>query len=104
MVHRLPVSGTVAALADGAVEHSLESDARGSLLDLPDRPHDILRLSLVNLGIDLRDERRAMAEDDACSLDAVLLPDLGRGVVPELVGMPGWDSRLLAGASDRPPV
>src|SRR5262245_26295644 len=57
-------------------------------------------LLAVHFGIDLRDDRRRMAEDDAGHVQAVLFPEPRRGVVPKLVGMPVGNLGLIAGVGD----
>src|SRR5262245_39462859 len=52
---------------------------------LADNAH---RLAVIDLGVDLSREGRAVPQDDAGRLDAVLLPDARRGGVPELVRVP----------------
>src|SRR5689334_9738620 len=50
--------------------------------------HDVLRLLLVHLGVDLRHDRRRMPEDGAGHVESEFLAEPCRRVVPELVGMP----------------
>ena len=66
-----------------------------------DLGHDRRSLLPVQLGIDLRHGRRAVAEDDAGHVQAELLPQAGRGGVAQLVRVPGRDARLPAAVPDR---
>ncbi len=47
-----------------------------------------MAFSLVHFGVDLRDDRAVVAQDDPCRVQAVLLAEAGRGVVPKPVGVP----------------
>ncbi len=58
----------------------------------------------ILLGVDLGGPYVLVAQDDPCGLDAEPLPDLGRGCVPQLIGMRVRDACLAASALDRSPV
>src|SRR5262249_20002110 len=65
---------------------------------------DAPRRLAVYLRVDLGDAQLGVAEDGLGGFQAVALPDLRPRTVPQLQRAPDRDSRLEAGAADRPAV
>ena len=59
-----------------------------SVRDSTDRNRDLDCLSCADLGLDLRDSRRLVAEDNRGGVEAVILAHACRGVVAYLLRMP----------------
>ncbi len=53
---------------------------------LSDLAHDVSRLSVIELRVDLGDGSGAMAQDNASCFDAELLAEEGRSAVPQSIG------------------
>ena len=66
---------------------------------LSDLLHDLGRLPLVELGIDLGHDRGGVAQDRPRGVQAELAPDLGPRVVPDHVGVPFRDRGFAASGS-----
>lgn len=73
--------------------------ARSSFI-LADLPHHLRRLPDIDFRINLGDLRAAVAQYDACGIQAVLGSDLRGPRMPELVRVPVRDAGLLAGERD----
>ena len=97
---RLYVTGNLYRPAVVKVKHNSPVGRRGDqpLPDvriLTDFAHDADTLRRVQFGVDFRNRRGAMTEDDASRVNAILPPQCRRCIMSQLMRMPVWNKRNL---------